>query len=539
MLHTVNCKSSVGMSARCLLILAALTVVLYSETFSQTSVETRTPTRKVILVSDNQENLMTGAPFLPMDGFIDKYVTVTLRSPLANVGGRLLFREAIKSGRQKGGEIVLHLGDASNISCPDELSSVITALNEEAGDSWFMVPGNHDGFLLGNFGTTETGPFSRPPNEEFQVRYPFKWVDSCAVPSRQHQAKILTRADAIDQYVGSLKKRGGIAPFETLPAEQVHYIDREHSMGCQFEFVNNPSQKFSAYARICGRIPKPLNDPEKRWTGPQHSFIVQRLEIGERHVIFLDTSDYEDPNNFPVVMMKGNITCRQKEYVDNLLLIDDNGKPINRDNVIMAGHHPFDDLSKDTQDWIGRSAARYISGHKHLHASISERKTKTKPVQELNIGSTLDYPPQMVLAEFSKDSIHVEAFGGGKGVADAAFLESCDASWRLSKDTYTRYRKGPYAKRLLEALREASARHDQLIKPLSQINVPTGDRISDWLLLEDILAKINAAKGDSRTFWACQAYYASEATRKEGGFITWAHQKNPKFKKKVRARTSF
>ncbi|HWW75999.1 MAG TPA: hypothetical protein VNZ44_11405, partial [Pyrinomonadaceae bacterium] len=47
----------------------------------------------------------------------------------------------------------------------------------------------------------------------------------------------------------------------------------------------------------------------------------------------------------------------------------------------------------------------------------------------------------------------------------------------------------------------------------------TGRERGDWERLRRALKAVNEAEGDSRLFWACQAYFASKATSGERGFL--------------------
>ncbi len=81
--------------------------------------------KKILLIADNQEHLLTGTPLRSMSPITGKWVTsVALRSPLANVGSRHLLGEILEFGRREGAGLVIHLGDTSDISCPNELASV-------------------------------------------------------------------------------------------------------------------------------------------------------------------------------------------------------------------------------------------------------------------------------------------------------------------------------------------------------------------------------------------------------------------------------
>lgn len=58
--------------------------------------------RKILFIADNQEHMLTGRALKSMSPFNEKWVTsVALRSPLANIGGKLLMAEAVQFGRKQ------------------------------------------------------------------------------------------------------------------------------------------------------------------------------------------------------------------------------------------------------------------------------------------------------------------------------------------------------------------------------------------------------------------------------------------------------
>ena len=173
--------------------------------------------KKLLIIADNQEHLLTGVPLRANSSRTDRIITsVARRSPLANVGGRLLFREAIKFGREQGAELVLHLGDAADISCPDEISSVFQALEDEAKDIWIWTPGNHDGIQVGNYvlnqpsylfdikkhpdpDNPEITIYTKPPVKKFPGGLG-NWLNACLSPMNSKdaaRADILTKEDAL------------------------------------------------------------------------------------------------------------------------------------------------------------------------------------------------------------------------------------------------------------------------------------------------------------------------------------------------------
>lgn len=513
--------------------------------------------RKMLIIADNQEHLLTGGPLRSFSSRTERLITaVGLRSPLANVGGRLLMREILKFGKEQGAGFVLHMGDAVDISCEKELKDVFDALDKEAPDKmWFMTPGNHDGLLAGNLANFQIPKKFIPNRPSFYNTPPFDgygaeknvWFYACQAPEPE-LGKELARSDMIRLYVDYLLGRPGVT--RTWEHEICRTKDGGEgpctvegiSVPCKIERIkidpkktSNPSaiDGYQAIARTCEAQPVPGTN---RKVGQYASFIVQKIDVGGTRIVLLDTSDYIDPTEkilklFPIAFFDGGITPKQKDLADTLFKRDDDTYLDSR-NVIVAGHHPFDQLPDDIQQWVAGKSNRYISAHAHHSTSLLVDNIDRPTRLELNVGSTVDYPPQAVMAVMAPDFMSVRV-AGHETNWDTDFLEQCRSmehanNWLLDEKFYKNYQSGLYVKHLIGALKEAARIHDDRIKESSFTpKIPSGKEKGDWERLYTALEAINDAKGESRRFWACQAYYASKATQKERGFL--AEQLAPAF----------
>ena len=98
--------------------------------------------RLMLIVSDNQEHSMLGTPNRSMSSFSDRFITsVAKRPPLANVGGGSLLSAALRFGKREGADLVLHLGDAADVSCPEEIDSAFDKLEKQTPEAWFFCTG--------------------------------------------------------------------------------------------------------------------------------------------------------------------------------------------------------------------------------------------------------------------------------------------------------------------------------------------------------------------------------------------------------------
>lgn len=491
---------------------------------------------RVLVIADNQEHLLTGGPLKSFSRLSDTLVTsVGLRSPLANVGGRLLMGEALRLGRERGAGLVLHLGDATDISCEGELSSVFKALDREVPDKmWFITPGNHDGLLAGNFAEYQEPRDFDPARPSFYDEPPLGgygaekniWYYACQSPDSP--GADMPRGTAVKLYVERLRERLHVKPPKPEPEEQTLTFTGRRGpvhVTCRIEEVEieppPPSvvESYRAVARVC--------DPRREEGGTTEfgqyaSFIVQRIDVGGTRIVLLDTSDYKEPTKkkfglVPIGAVGGEVTDEQIKRAEPFFK-DGDGKRLDRGKLIVAGHHPFSQLPKSTREWVAERAGRYMSAHVHASASLIGHEVGRDRLSELNVGSTLDYPPQAVFAELTSGPAFVRVAG-----ADAhwsGFLERCDSSWELSEESYGGYRDGLYVGHLLTALGRARAKHADLFgRPSPALEIPTGRERGDWERLRRALKAVNEAEGDSRLFWACQAYFASKATRGEKGFL--------------------
>lgn len=531
-------------TARLLVVVSICTSLTKAQEPSQNS-----DVRKMLIIADNQEHLLTGGPLRSFSPLTERLVTtVGLRSPLANVGGRLLMREALKFGKEQGAGFVLHLGDAVDISCKNEMESVFEALDEESpGGMWFMTPGNHDGILAGNFAEYQDPVgFDRKKRLAFYDLAPLKsyvnkqrvWFYACQSPTSPSTE--MARGLAIELYVNNLKNRqnGQHVKVNSRRVKPAIFEEggEEIEVPCRMEAIEITPERpsaidgYKAIARICE--PQPVRTRENIKVGQYASFMVQKIDVGGTRIVLLDTSDYDDPTDkvkllIPIAASEGNLTgcegqrtdCEgQRDWAESLFKSAD-GKALDRRNVIVAGHHPFSQLPKDDREWIAAKSSRYMSAHVHTDTSLIEHKKVG--VWELNVGSTLDYPPQAVIAVMSPGSMSVRVAGAETN--RDGFISECRTEankWKLDDEFYRNYRNGLYIRHLLTALREAADMHDARIGRSSlPLEVPTGTKVVDWVRLEKALKDINKAKGKSRTFWACQAYYASMQTRSEKGFL--------------------
>lgn len=475
---------------------------------------TRVPEARVLFIADNQEHNMLGGPTKSQSRMSEARISsVAMRSPLANVGGRQLMRAAVEFGIREGASVVIHVGDITDVSCPGEMADAFDALDQSAPGVWFTTLGNHDGFLAGNITVFKAGGvddrlYKRAPNEGVG-HIARTWRNACRLPSMgsdMRKADILTKRDAITAYIARLQTRPG-AQLDSTGVETITL--RAGRIVCVLKQLTIPAQRYTAAIRLCPAERVPAGDGPI--AGPWASYMVQSVDVGSTRILLLDTSKYLDPDVFNL-MMKGEVGLDQQKRAQPWLA----GR--NRARVIMVGHHPLS-VIKDKADyeWVLSHASRYVSAHVHAATSLYEHSSDTLRTRELNIASLVDFPSQAVLAEIAENSaVAFRTAGlnpaGSPWPGYAAPCEDARTSWRLENPAlYTEYTAGHYVRRLLDAMRAASV----VAPPEARIRVPSGSSPSDWLELEESLRAVNRLGGDAAMFWACQSYYASEATRNE------------------------
>ena len=540
---------------------------------------------KLLIVADNQEHVLTGTQLFSMGLLSEIFLSSTaMRPPLAHVGGRLVFGEALRFGRRQGVGTVLHLGDATNISCRNELTSVFNTLNKEAVDEegnkiWFMAPGNHDGMLAGNltgyqppldYHLTEAEVnkfYSEQRRESLSYRQK-KWIGAClsprdleytpdpepdtnpkvsnekpkiaeCPPAKEHKPStevkdpdkdydfdmlkrgILTRGDSIKLYVKELSARTG---FSRISHWEESITVEDTNVICDVEKITLKSHNYTAISSIC-RITQLNNNPNTNaWVGPFASHIVQKLEVGGATILMLDTSDYDDPS-WTQVPLKGELTCRQKAHAD-YLLFGENGRDAldfkNRDKVIIAGHHPISDFPHEEQEWIVERTSRYLSAHVHASTKlITHKLSEQLRAVELNVASTLDYPQQAVIAKITPPAEMTFR------VVEAGGSKTKSPGFleRCAKEKYwelpASYYKGYWRGVYGNRLLDSLEKAAERAPPGSTLKIPSGKSREDWNNLEKFLKNINSFEGEARDFWACQSFYASKALGRDRSAAEW------------------
>lgn len=269
------------------------------------------------------------------------------------------------------GPLLLHLGDADNSSCRGELDAFLQTMRGAAGARpWFMLPGNHDGYYLGD---------AQPREGTYEWR---QWVKACSGTLFARDSAPLHTSDFIRTWVDSVSGGRATPDADWAPASPT-VLERLH-------YGIEPRQ----------------------W----RSFVVQQLALGDRlHAVMIDTASFElrpwatGPGN-PLggllhrnAGLTGEINAPEAAVLDRWVA----ELAARGEDVLLFGHHPYDSLT-----WLGRrvlsrlvahgNVVAYVAAHKHHPGRFLEHDLGGTVLAELVIGSITDWPMEFVYLDVDR-----------------------------------------------------------------------------------------------------------------------------------------
>lgn len=316
--------------------------------------------RRILLVADNQLNHLYGDPVWLRNELFDKVVNVTIRPVQQDLFGQDILKWILRYYGTKKWTVIVHLGDGTNMACAGEFRSFEEIMNT-AGRPWFMAPGNHDAYMLGNLHNT---------SQDW-------WNNAC------------TRAE------GPLTKDRFVSGYLKHLAVQhpglKKYLETNPNKG---EW-KNPESTRTFLRFVAWKIDKDR---------PYSSFVIQELDVSRGdsdfpiHCILMDSTQYSNaPSLAPIpgvsynAGLSGSFLSDQAAIAKMLLGDDPSGEKM----TILMVHHPYDKLIKSARETIdgfrnNHSIPLYASGHTH-HGEYFVRGGDNGWL-ELNVGSTVDWP---------------------------------------------------------------------------------------------------------------------------------------------------
>lgn len=375
----------------------------------------RALTAAFTLMADNQIHHLFGDPYWVRTELADRVVKEAIRPVQLDLFGPDLLGWALARPSTRYMP-VLHLGDALDVGCHGELTRFFEVM-QGAAAGWFMVPGNHDFYFVGN-----------------------------GHVSRRHWARACKRAD------------GRITKNEFI----VRYLD-EGLGGQQHDEGARPG--LAALQQLRGADPGTdafeldAQGPRGLLTGarwrlhdsPWRSYLVQRLDLGwtkqARPVvaILLDTTQYGvRPRVLPTPRnagLDGSILGDQRQAVRELL----RGAPADA-AVVLMGHHHHDALTRPARAFLDELAqthavVAYVSAHTHAgHYAVHRLRNdpdanpdansdanRAQTLLELNVGSLVDWP-----LEYRE--LRLKSVGEPGQVLMASPRHRLDRLWRQSQE---------------------------------------------------------------------------------------------------------
>lgn len=334
--------------------------------------------RRVALMADSQIHYLYGMPRSVLHTEFGDKATAETRSAIRPVQLDFYGRYLLDYMLRGIGEHVIHLGDALDVSCKQELATFVDLFARDPARPWVMAPGNHDGYFLGVHHWGDRAA----------------WDEACGAEVAGQGA--LDKADFVEAYLRALSRNGSDRTGTLAAALRagVPVLD-----GWRHPRPAEPSLLRAASWSI---------DRARPW----RSFIVQEVDLSlpgappgsqPRVVAFLvDTAAYSDrPTMPPWSLLSGFDTGSWGDLIEmQARILEEWAERARAEGsvVLFMGHHPHDallDRGRAALSSLLREAGSrlYVSAHTHAGHWIAHDDAP-RPWVELNVGSTLDWPPE-------------------------------------------------------------------------------------------------------------------------------------------------
>lgn len=381
----------------------------------------------ITLVADNQKAMVLTEPVLEQSKTAEVAVNTAHRRPSLDEFSLDVLGEILKNADG----LVIHGGDLLNNSCKNEFVESVSLINRYT-KTWFLAPGNHDGFYLG---ISSPMHISRAFN-------PFRngllderagWALSCThiIDKRKGGTTGFTNIRNYEKYEDLVVDKrtfnrmyleeigvinDGVTPERTPMSGQYQNYDlvcKSYQQSphrsyltevCWTEYQNGRKQ-YQATNNFDFSGEHGLYQQWEEFT-PWKNFVIQKLSVKLTSdkmidVFVLDTSSYTNNravdevgeyrfNSFGAADA-GNLTTQQQAKLNTWLSTS------KADEIILVGHHPlidFDDASFSfiTQAQQKYPISMYISGDTHDGYDVVQQYQGKDIIREVNLGSTIDAP---------------------------------------------------------------------------------------------------------------------------------------------------
>lgn len=411
----------------------------------------------VTFAADAQLHNVLGGHLKSMRRIPDRMVPVAVRPPELNLLSNMILEDAMRAVRGTSAA-VLYLGDGLNIGCASEQSRFRSTLdsalgtNESDATPWFMTHGNHDSFLLGNhnrftYDGAEASMMRAARRDGVLAQSGIVWSYSHDLASQGHALAYGTSDESEHaSWSSACATPTNVAgvPMNKLVwlADYVaHLVDYglvlEASGGtsdggsCDERDAGRPLRLSGAIHSVTfsakGRWVVPFVDActgqqaEDAWTDTWDSYLAQLVVIpGFARVVLVDTSvggrelghdGFLGRHHFAGKL--GRVGNAQLDDIRSLATAqsgETSALPL-----LFAGHFPLEHIT-DREALVALmhalGAAGYVSAHTHSSSTVGEFGASR--VKEWNVGSTTDWPMEVMRMSW--------ASGAGSPKADAFYV---------------------------------------------------------------------------------------------------------------------
>ncbi len=386
----------------------------------------------ILVLADNQiHDIFNMYAFFYRTNLADDIAGCAIRPPILdffNYNG-ILLSKALEN-YDKPNRLILHLGDAADMSTANELYNFFELMNK-CGSTWFMAPGNHDGFYYGM-----SNPFKF--GKEWEKASTDIFRSQADADTKNNIGGQLTKDRFVASYLAALILQPNAPWAETLKSElDVNIKDLRFNKETYCDVVsqiynndikyNNQEiyEKEIDFSKIKNsRLDKLKFHINRNDIMRGQSYIMQSLKINDNldnisqnvYIIVLDTSSYKSwrtvfhpfipwswlSNEYNAGVW-GEIgkdqACVMKSWTDSY----------SKDSKwILAGHHPYKSIkmSKNVKEAFNVTLNKgklpyFISAHTHS-GNIFRHDDK---FTEINVGSIVDYPMEYRDFQLRIDSI--------------------------------------------------------------------------------------------------------------------------------------
>ena len=323
----------------------------------------------IAVIADTQIHESRGEPSRPFGKAGDEFIAVTVRTAQQTVGQNDLLLRALEQSKARA--MVLHLGDAMDVSCHTEWKDFTAVMQLGRGgagpNTWVFAPGNHDGYMVGNLALEESGMYVRD-----------YWRNVCNAGRKsvnnEQRFKHFPKNEMLKAYIQALG--------QTPPAKGETAGCSSDGALCWKAFIESEDLSYQSYIVQLLRLPAAVGS-----TTPIYALL-------------LDSSNYSVR---PYTMaywagIGGDMSVEQFQAAK--VLVDTLPKEA---RFFMAAHHSMSSWNV-RNDWLAekkvgleallkdpRSLRFVMTAHTH-EGGWFKHKSVAGDVVELNTGSLMDWP---------------------------------------------------------------------------------------------------------------------------------------------------